>query len=531
MHCKTEQIDYADTGYFSTLIVDYLQGDARLRPFYEYAPDQPDFEKIIAAKKAVPIDRSLLVNELEKAYSGLQAEEVVRKNIQLLSEETTFTVCTAHQPNLFTGYLYFVYKIIHAIKLAEFLEEKFPAYNFVPVYYMGSEDNDLEELGTVNLYGQTYRWQTTQSGAVGRMRPEGLVELIDEIASALGNNEFSNEILSLVREAYLEHPDIQTATLYLVNALFGRFGLLIINADTPGFKRALLPVMREELLKQNSFPIVNRTGEQLAKHYHAQATPREINLFYLEEQLRERMVKEGEQWKVLNTELVFNKEQLEAELNTHPERFSPNVILRGILQESILPNIAFIGGGGELSYWMELKALFAHFQVPFPLLVLRNSALWADDKSVKRLQKVGLEPKDLFSDTELLIGEFVKKNTREELVLKEEYQEVELLYQKLERKAENIDVTLKASVGAERTKALRSIGKLEHKFLRAEKNKFAWQSDLIRNVKKELFPHNGLQERVENLLPFYAAYGRVFIDTLYHQLDPENKGFTIIEVK
>ncbi len=528
MGCKTEFINYAETGYFSPLVLDYLQEDPKLKPYYVYSPRHPDFDKIIETRKAFSTDRKLLVGELEKTYSGIPLDEAVRKNLRLLSEEDTFTVCTAHQPNLFTGYLYFVYKIIHAIKLAAYLKGRYPQYNFVPVYYMGSEDNDLEELGTMHLYGKTYHWQTNQSGAVGRMRPENIEGLINTVTQELGHNEHVRELKTLLREAYLHHTDIQTATLYLVNALFGRLGLVGLIADTPGFKNAFSTVMREDLFEQRAFSVVNKTIEALSTHYHAQATPREINLFYLDNQLRERMVKEGDQWAVLNTDKTFNRQEMEEELQKHPERFSPNVILRGVLQETILPNIAFIGGGGELAYWMELKELFTHFKVPFPLLMLRNSVLWVDEKSVKRLQKVDLQPRALFMETDALISEFVKKNTKEELVLKKEYLEIEKLFATLEQKAANIDVTLKASVGAERTKALRSIGKLEHKFLKAEKNKFGWQTELIRKVKSHLFPQNALQERVENILPYYALYGADFINDLYEHLDPMNRKFTIL---
>lgn len=529
MDCKTELIDYADTGYFSPLILDYLKEDPKLRPFYKYPPNNPDFQEAIHARKTFPTNRTLLVNEIKNIYRDIKQDKKVIVNIELLADENTFTICTAHQPNLFTGYLYFIYKILHAIKLASFLKKQYPQYNFVPVYYMGSEDNDLEELGTVHIDGKTFQWQTSQTGAVGRMQPENIEPLINEITKHLGINDHAREIITWLKEAYLQHKDIQTATLYLVNALFGKYGLVVVNADSLGFKRAILPVLKEELFQESSFKIVNKTIDKLLLHYHAQASPREINLFYLNEQIRERIIKKDDVWQVLNTNKTFTREQLEQELNAHPERFSPNVILRGILQETILPDIAFIGGGGELSYWMELKGVFEHYNVPFPLLMLRSSVLWVDEKSVRRLQKVDLKPKDLFTDTESLISDFVKKHAMDKLVLKEEYQQIETIYQGLEKKAENIDITLKASVGAERKKALCSIGKLEHKFLRAEKKKFAWQTELIRKVKNKLFPNNNLQERVENILPFYAVYGPDFIDKVYFELDPLNPGFTLIQ--
>lgn len=528
MDCKIELIDYAETGYFSKTILDYLKEYPPLRPFYEYSPAHPPFESIIEKRKSFPTDRKLLVSELQSQYSDMVKSDKVFVNIQLLGEENTFTICTAHQPNLFTGFLYFVYKNLHAIRLSEYLKTKFPKYNFIPVYYMGSEDNDLEELGTVHIGDHTYRWQTTQKGAVGRMSTEGLQSMIEDVTETIGTNEYAQKIRSILKEAYLQHTDIQTATSFLVNELFGEYGLVTVNADTPGFKRAILPVMEEELFRGSSFKIVSKTIDELSKHYTPQASPREINLFYLKDQLRERIVREGEGWKVLNTDKVFDKKELEDELQAHPERFSPNVILRGVLQESILPNIVFIGGGGELAYWMELKALFEHYIVPYPLLMLRNSVLWVDAKSVQRLNKIGLMPQELFQDTETLINDFVEKNTQKQLVLKEEYKQIENLYAELNKKASDIDVTLKDSVAAARKKSLVAIGKLEHKFLKAEKKKFAWQADLISHVKNVLFPHHHLQERWENLVPFYAVYGPDFIDTVYKNLDPLNKHFTVI---
>lgn len=529
MDCKTELVDYAGTGYFSPMILDYLNEDPKLRPFYKYLPRSPDFQEVIRTRKSSPVNRTLLVSELKKIYKGLDPGKKVADNIELLAGENTFTVCTAHQPNIFTGYLYFIYKIIHAIKLAVWLKKAYPQYHFVPIYYMGSEDNDLDELGTIHIDNKTYQWQTAQTGAVGRMRTENMQPLIKEITDQLGENENTREIMKWVKDAYLQYPDIQTATLSLVNALFGQYGLVVVIADSPGFKREILPLMKEDLFQETSFKLVSQTIEKLSPHYHAQATPREINLFYLKEQIRERIIKKGDVWEVLNTGKMFTREQLEQELNEHPERFSPNVILRGLFQETILPDIAFIGGGGELAYWLELKEIFDHYQVPFPLLLLRNSVLWVDEKSVRRLQKVDLEPKDLFTDTEILISEFVKKHSMDELVLKDEYQKIEAVYRELEKKATRIDVTLKASVGAERKKALCSVGKLEHKFLRAEKKKFEWQTTLIREVKQKLFPRNNLQERVENILPFYSVYGPDFIDTLYRELNPLNPGFTLIQ--
>lgn len=528
MEQPVSHIPYGKTGYFNQLVIDFLAEHPNLRPFYKYSPVHPDFEAVIQAKKLFPQQRDVLVAALQEQYERLDITESVRNNIISLLDQQTFTVTTAHQPNIFTGYLYFVYKILQTIKLADKLRLQYPQYNFVPVYYMGSEDADLDELGHVYIDGKTITWPTDQQGAVGRMQPEGFEELIEKVKAALGYGAYSEELIELLEKAYLGHSNIQAATLYLVNELFGRYGLVVLVPDNPKLKKLFVPVMRDELFNQHSFRIVNETIEQLSKHHKVQANPREINLFYLTETSRERIVQVGDTWKVLHLPVEFTATSLEKELEEHPERFSPNVILRGMLQETILPNIAFIGGGGEIAYWLELQQLFAYYRVPYPALILRNSFLLTDGFSQERLRKLGLTITDLFEDTEELVNRFVQEHTNASLVLKDEYALVEKLFDDLVRKAREIDVTLEASVAAERTRAVKSIGKLEHKFLRAEKKKFGWQTEQIRNLKARLFPANSLQERKENFMPWYVHQGPAFFDVLLEHIDPLSDQLGII---
>ncbi|MFC3855574.1 bacillithiol biosynthesis cysteine-adding enzyme BshC [Chitinophaga sp. GCM10012297] len=521
-------LPFAGTGFCSPLIADFLAARTPLSNFYEYNPINPDFRKAMLLKAAQPVRRDILAETLYAQYGHMEIREEVRANIGLLQATNTFTVCTAHQPNIFTGYLYFVYKILQTVKLAQELQRQHPGNHFVPVYYMGSEDADLDELGSINLEGRKLAWETDQTGAVGRMFTSGLEKLIEEIEAVTGYMPHAPQLLDILRKAYLEHKNIQEATLYLVNELFGCYGVVVLIPDNPAFKRLLIPVMEEELREQSSEAIVGKTIARLAEHYKVQATPREINLFYLKGNIRERIVKEGDVWKILHTSLSFTWDELRAELHAHPERFSPNVILRGILQETILPNIAFIGGGGEVAYWLELKDLFRHHKVPYPVVLLRNSFLWVRKEEGSRLQKLGISPVALFEDTELLVNRFVHEHTNASLVLKDEYAAVEKLYNELEEKARSIDITLVAAVNAERSRAIKSIGKLEHKFLRAEKKKFQWQTDQIRTVKDRLFPGNSLQERKENFIPYFAQYGPSYFDDILKAINPVTDQLMVI---
>lgn len=479
-------------------------------------------------KAGQPLRRDILADALYHQYRNLDIREEVRANIGLLQATNTFTVCTAHQPNIFTGYLYFVYKILQTIKLAQDLQRQHPENHFVPVYYMGSEDADLDELGSIFLDGKKLTWDTDQTGAVGRMHTAGMDALIEQIGNSIGYAPHAPELLEMLKKAYLGHSNIQEATLSLVNDLFGCYGLVVLIPDNPAFKQQLIPVMEEELFQQSSEAIVSKTIGKLAEHYKVQANPREINLFYLDRNIRQRIVKDGEVWKILHTSLSFSGEELKSELHDHPERFSPNVILRGILQETILPNIAFIGGGGEVAYWLELKDLFRHHHVPFPVILLRNSFLWVSKDLHERQQKLGITMEALFEDTPLLVNRFVHEHTNASLVLRDEYAAIEQLFNTLEAKAKAIDITLVATTNAERNRAVKSIGKLEHKFLRAEKKKFEWQAEQIRQLKERLFPGNSLQERKENFMPYYAQYGPAYFDHLLKALSPVTDKFCII---
>ena len=355
-------------------MVDYIAGNEKIRDYYSHRPDIDGIKLAIADKKKSTLNRELLHSELVKQYRGLVTSDKVSNNIVSLLNENTFTICTAHQPNIFTGHLYFIYKIVHAIKLADELNDTLKEDHFVPVYYMGSEDADLNELGEVTIDGEKHQWQTTQKGAVGRMKIDNaFLSLIENISLQLSNSLYGAEVMDRVRNIYTLDKTIQQATFELVNELFSNYGLIVFIPDNFLFKKACTSVFKKELTEQFSHKIIADTVAVFPSEYKIQASGRPLNLFYLKDDIRDRIEKSEQGFLVRHTNIQFTEKEILNELALFPDRFSPNVILRPLMQEILLPNVAFIGGGGELAYWLELKKIFDIVKTPFPVLILRNS--------------------------------------------------------------------------------------------------------------------------------------------------------------
>jgi bacillithiol biosynthesis cysteine-adding enzyme BshC len=485
----------------------------------------------IKARQEFPTNRALLVQALTKQYRDVETSGLVSANIKSLVSEDTFTICTAHQPVIFTGTLYFIYKILHVVKLAQDCKNQFPGKHFVPVFYMGSEDADLDELGKIYMDNEKITWPTKQKGAVGRMKTTGLSDIIDRLEGQISVHAYGKELIDLFRNTYLDSPDIQTATFKLLNILFKDFGLIILVPDNAELKRAMLPVFEDDLFNETPSLIVEKAAKKLGEHYKVQANPRAINLFYLKDDIRELISFNGAEFEVRNTDLRFTKDELQNELNDHPERFSPNVILRGLFQETILPNIAFIGGGGETAYWLELRGLFEHYQRPYPMLVLRNSFLIVEKKWSQKLHHLAISSTEIFQPAELLINELVRKNTDKQLDLSSDIAAFRSEYLKLKNVSESIDQSLVKHVAALEARAIKAIETLEKKLLKAEKRRFEAQSRQVQQVKSALFPLNGLQERIDNFIPWYSRYGKDFFKTIYnHSLTLEQE-FVVLEEK
>ena len=525
---QAKYISYKETNAFSAAILDYIGGKDQLKPFYQFSPDLKGFKNAIA-KRDFKGDRATLVDVLQRQYGYLQTSSNVKANINLLADERTFTITTGHQLNIFTGPLYFIYKIVTAINLARQLKQEFPECNFVPVYWMATEDHDFAEINHVKLEDKLLTWNKDASGATGKLNPKDIEEVLNAYKGFLGISENGLKLSQIVEDAYTKHSNLSDATRELVDALFGSYGLVCVDADDPSLKKQFAQIIYQDIVEENSSKYIAESNAALEDlGYKPQVNPREINFFYMIDGLRERIIEDKGDYRVHHSDIRFSKEQLEQEIKSHPERFSPNVVMRPLYQEVILPNLAYIGGGAEITYWLQLKANFEHYKIDFPVLVLRNSAQFIDKRTEQRMHILGISQRDLFNDTLQLKNEWIKSHVNIQLTLKDEERTLSAVFDQIKLNAYKIDKTLSQSADAAKTRALRLISNLEKKMLRAEKRKHTTSLAQIENLKAKLFPSGSLQERSMNIAPMYILYGDGFIDALIESFKPLDHQFTIL---
>ena len=530
----TKQIPLNEIRFFSSLINDYILDENKLRTLYNHFPDISNFKKQIEEKqKHFKTEKRIeLTKAIKEQYKGIETSEKVSKNIELLSNNNTFTITTGHQLSLFTGHLYFIYKIISVINTAKILSEYYPDFKFVPVYWMATEDHDFEEINHFHLHNKTLHWNSTQTGMTGDFDTKSLNEVFNSFKNIIGIGKNADFLKKLFSDSYLKNNNLSSATRFLVNELFKNYGVVIVDGNHRELKRNFIPYLKNDLLQNTAYQEVSKTIseiQQIDKNYSIQVNPREINLFYLTENKRNRIISTESGFKIHQTDIIFTKEEILEKLEQHPEQFSPNVIMRPLYQEVILPNLAYIGGGGEIAYWLELKRFFDTEKIPFPILMLRNSALLISECQYNKIGKLNLSIEDFFLKTNDLKNKKVKQLSDPsidfsslKLALKNQFDELYVI-------AEKTDFTFKNAVKAQEAKQLKGLEKLEKRLLKAQKRKFEDELKRVVILQNELFPNGSLQERFSNFSEFYVEQGNNFIPNLVKAFNPFDFRFSVIK--
>lgn len=513
-------IDPECTGQFSPLFLDYIQQQDNIRPFYHLFPTLANFKKLIESRTFGQENREVLRQSLQSQYQEHELTEATQLNIERLTQPNTFTVTTGHQLNLFTGPLYFVYKIVSTINLAIQLKQNYPDYDFVPVYWMASEDHDFAEIDHFYFDGKNYRWKTEQTGAVGDfLLDDGMKALLKEASFAP----------DFFKKAYSERKTLADAVRHYVNHLFGDRGLVIVDGNSPNLKALFGNIIKDDLLHHSPHRLVQATTEKLeAMGYRSQIYPREINFFYLDKGIRQRLEKVGNDYKVLETGLSFTSSEIATLLEKSPERFSPNVVMRPLYQECILPNIAYLGGPAEVAYWLQLKPMFDHYQIDFPAVMPRNFVMVLDSLAQRKMDALKLQDQEIFVDYDEWKKEYVIKHARQDISLSTEKTDLAAVFATIEQKAKTADPTLGPAAMAAHKRALRIVDQMASKLRKAEERNLSTALDRMKALKSALFPEGSAQERKNNLLQFYLQ-DPLFVEKLYAHLDPLDFDFIILK--
>jgi len=470
--------------------------------------------------------RIALVKALKNQYAKVSNNEKSLKLIETLSDENTFTVTTGHQLSLFTGPLFFVIKILQTIKQAKVLNAKYPEKHFVPIYWMATEDHDFEEIQKANLFSDELIWESTQKGPVGRFDLEGLEEVKNRI-SELYQNHPESEIHSLIK-AY-NGNNLAEATRNLVHFLFADFDLVIVDGDDAILKKEFASIMQKELETGFSFDAVTKTNAELEKiGGKLQIHSREINLFYIEKGLRSRIEQKGEDY-FIEGKGHFKKETMLNLLKENPECFSPNVVLRSLYQEATLPNLAYIGGGGEIAYWLQLKGVFDAVNVTYPLIVVRNSMLYIDAGTAKKMEKNDLKLVDVFESADILKRNYVAANAGNELDFSDLDTALLNLGEKVTTQITAVDPAMEQFAAAEVVRLEKQVESIKDKLVKRSKAKHEGAMKQIDQIKERLFPNGKLQERTSNFFSFCpdGAF-RAKLQDFYSAIDPNEKDFIVM---
>lgn len=529
---RLKKYPYDTISHFSKKDLLYINLDPKLKDFYAWKPELESFKEIIDIKSKQDIDRPLLCSVLKEQYKVYHECEKSLQNIELLKESSTFTIITAHQPSLLTGPLYYIFKIASAINLCLSLKKKYHEFNFIPLFITGGEDHDFEEINHLRIFKNKVEWNNPdwKGGSVGKLKTESLDKVIQEVIELIGDKSMAgswlkDQIIPLTKES----SNYSEFARHLTHKIFAKFGLVILSMDDPELKRRFSKIIRQEVIEQQSQSLVEKTQNELSKiGWKAQAHAREINFFYQEEKQRLRIVHEDGIFGLLGANKKWNSSEMADEIENNPGKFSPNVVMRPLFQEYILPNLAYIGGGGEIAYWLERKRQFEHFAIPFPMLVRRNSAMIVTSHQSKSLKKSNQSLEFFFQPKDDLINRFLNANVSEEISLANFRKEIEPISKAIATQAKKADPTLEKFAKAELTKWQKSISAIEAKIKKAYKSKQEVHINRINKTQESLFPENGLQERKDNIFPLINEFGWNLIDFLVENLNPLERQMSVI---
>lgn len=490
-------IEADKSGLYSPLALDYINYKASLSEFISNWPNQEGYRQQMAVRQQKEVNRALLIQVLKNQYQGLSQSEALSQNLSLLENKNCFTITTGQQIHVFLGPMYVYWKVLSCIALARNLKQTFPEMDFVPVFWMATEDHDFEEVNHVELFGRKFIWDGTEGvgGPVGRLRTDGLQEMNAELAALFANQPEWKRFEELFQKAYSGQFSFAQATRFALNELFGDEGLVIIDPDDAALKQEFIPIVKQELLHQVSGKAATAQSEKLKEHYPLQVHPREINLFYNQAGKRKRVIVQNEQVECVDGELIGTLNEIDSWLPSKIQEFSGNVVLRPVYQECILPNLAYVGGPGEVNYWMQFKSVFESFGIPFPIVECRKSVFVIGAKLKTQLDKSGLPLEDFFLGDEEFKNKVYSASGAIFESLSHEMEELILLKDKIIQKSMKVDPSSGKQLASELNNLIKTLKKQDLKMIELQENQWDGIVKKLEKLKSNIKTDHFTQER------------------------------------
>lgn len=448
--------------------------------------------------------RDLLVKTIrQQAKQSNYADEVAMAQLERLGQDGVYTVTTGHQLCLYGGPMFFLYKMLSVVRLCEQLKQQ--NVDCVPIYWMASEDHDFEEVNHIFLGDQKFSWDVEAQGAVGEMTIQGLQGFKDAVGAILKDDHRYEDALVVLDEIFTEGKTLSLCIQDFVYWATSGLGILVLDANNSEMKTVFRSIMERELLEGIGSKALAESDSLITElGYETQVNHREINLFYLIQGYRERLVRLGEGFGTADGQHRWSKEEVLELLAVHPERFSPNVVLRPVYQECVLPNIAYVGGPGETAYWLQLKPLFDALGVSMPVVLLRDMFVLVEPLVEKKRAQLGLKYDQLSSGTaahvDALLTKLVKQEGTHEYLVGDPSNNIESEFKQIIASLSDFDPTLAESARAEQTKAMKRLQALQKKVLRADKRRSEVIKTRLDVVINALHPGGHPQERHNNWL-------------------------------
>ena len=494
---------FAEFEFSSLLIRELIAEKSTIKPLVSRFFSEDNLLEAAKNRSFSAHARINLQSVLKKQNQSIELSTQTLLNIDKLKEENTFTITTGHQLNLATGPLYTIYKILEVINWTKKINEQQGDIYMVPIFWMATEDHDFEEINHLNLFGKKIEWNhNNENGSVvGRIETNSMTDFVEAICEKFGDETLNGKVQQYL-SAYQKNSTLATSNRMLINEFFGAYGLVIIDGDDPELKKEATSIFTTEVESSIIFNSVNETNEYLAQNdYHQQVFVRPCNLFYIQSNgVRDRIEKSGDDFIIADK--TYTESELVDEIKKSPASFSPNALFRPVYQETILPNLVYVGGGGEIAYWLQLKSSFEGFEVDFPLLKVRDSVLLISEKLNETINEFGYSLMELKMPIEDLLKDYMQKNHGDVLSLATEKEDLIQIKKQLLGKAIKIDPNAERFVEAEFQRMENQLDKMEKKFMQAEKKHHEKSLKQLTRLKESIYPNGGFQERYDNIFMY-----------------------------